>query len=145
MLRPLGQALFQWNMQFNSNKPEIIGDLDIKAVGSLGMLNKETQAQNLQVLLQLSTNPALAPLVKLTQVVEDLVSSMDLDSEAYINSPEEAEIYATLMGLQNIQQPQGAQAGTPAQAAPPAGAQGFTGNAEGAGNPEGLQQPTEGV
>jgi hypothetical protein len=145
LLRPLGQALFQWNMQFNNNKPEIIGDLDIKATGALGILNKENQTQQLQTLLQLSTNPALAPLVRLTQVVEDLVSSMDLDPDVYINNPEEAQVYATLMGLQNMQQTnQGSTANTPAAQAPQAGTEGFTGNSVGAGNPEGINS-TEGA
>lgn len=142
LLRPLGQALFQWNMQFNADKPNIIGDLDIKATGSLGILNKETQTTNLQTLLQLSANPALAPLVRLTTVVEDLVTSMGLDSEEYLNSPEEAQIYAALMGAQNMQQGQGSAPQSPqAPAAPGAGQEGFTGNVEGAGNPEGAQQP----
>ncbi len=142
LLRPLGQALFQWNMQFNNDKPNIIGDLDIKATGSLGILNKETQTQNLQTLLQLSANPALAPLVRLTTVVEDLVSSMGLDPESYINNPEEAQVYAALMGLQNMNQPaQGPQA--PSAQAPAAGQEGFTGNTEGAGNPEGVQEPLQ--
>lgn len=146
LLRPLGQALFQWNMQFNQDKPNIIGDLDIKATGSLGILNKETQTQNLQTLLQLSANPALAPLVRLTTVVEDLVTSMGLDPEEYINNPEEAQMYAALMGLQNMQQgPQTPGQGQqpPAPEAPGAGQQGFTGNNEGAGNPEGQQQPIQ--
>ena len=28
LLKPLGEAMFQWNMQFNTNNPEIVGDLE---------------------------------------------------------------------------------------------------------------------
>jgi hypothetical protein len=34
LLKPLGEAYFQWNMQFNDNSPDIIGDLEIKPRGT---------------------------------------------------------------------------------------------------------------
>ena len=30
LLKPLGESFFQWNMQFNEDNPDIVGDLEIK-------------------------------------------------------------------------------------------------------------------
>jgi len=38
LLKPLGEALFYWNMQFNVDRPEIKGDLDIKAQGTSSLM-----------------------------------------------------------------------------------------------------------
>ena len=35
LLKPLGEAYFQWNMQFNENMDDIKGDLEIKPRGVL--------------------------------------------------------------------------------------------------------------
>ena len=34
LLKPLGESLFHWNMQFNDEAPHIKGDLEIKAQGT---------------------------------------------------------------------------------------------------------------
>ena len=34
LLKPLGESLFYWNMQFNEDAPHIKGDLEIKAQGN---------------------------------------------------------------------------------------------------------------
>ena len=39
LLKPLGNTMFHWNMQFNDDKPEIKGDLEIKWAGDLIMQN----------------------------------------------------------------------------------------------------------
>lgn len=137
LLKPLATAYFQWNMQYNSQEhAEIKGDLEIKAMGSHNLITKERRAQSLQTFLQLSTNPAIAPLIRLPKVIKELAIQLDMEPEEILNSPEESIIYAQIMALQN---PQGGQANQlPADAAPAPGSEGFTGNTEGAGNQQGI-------
>ena len=134
LLKPLGQAFFQWNMQFYEGELNIIGDLEIKAMGTSSLMQKEVRSQRLTTFLQTVQNPAIAPFVKIPTLVKELAYSLDLDPEEIINSPEEASIYATIIGLQNQaqaateQSPMGPAGGVP----PGAGTEGVTGT--GAGN-----------
>lgn len=139
LIVPLGQAFFAWNMQFNGEKhPEIEGDLEIIATGASHLEMKDVEAQRLQTFLQLSANPALAPLIRLPNIVKRLAQVMDMDPEDILNSPEEAQFYAQLMGAQGMQQ-----TASPGQA--PAPMMGQQGNNEGAGNQTGYNGSVEGV
>ncbi len=141
LLKPWGEAYYRWHMQFN-DRVDIKGDLEIRALGSSSMQAKEVRSNRLNTFLQLAANPALAPLIKFSTVIRELAISMDMDPDEILNSPEEQQIFAQLMGVQNMQQPQGgpgAPPPSPGLAAP--GEQGFTGNAEGAGNELGLGGP----
>ena len=51
-------------------------------------------------------NPAIAPFVKIPELIKELAYTLDLDPEAVINDPNEAEIYAKIIGLQNARQNQ---------------------------------------
>lgn len=136
LLKPLATSYFQWNMQFKAEEhPEIKGDLDIKAMGTHNLISKERRAQSLQTFLQLSTNQAVAPLIRLPTVVKELAVQMDMDPDEILNSPEESIVYAQLMAM-NQAQPQANQ--VPAEAAPSPGTPGFTGNDIGAGNQAGF-------
>lgn len=136
LLKPLGEAYYRWNMQFN-DRVDIKGDLEVKAMGTSSMQAKEVRSQRLNTFLQLAANPALAPLIKFPTVVRELAISMDIDPEEILNNPDEAMIYAQIMGAQNMQQPGAAQAPVnPGEALP--GDPAFTGNVEGAGNQLGL-------
>jgi hypothetical protein len=141
LLRPLGQAYFNWNMQFNSEEmPDIVGDLEVVALGSQSLQQKEVKAQRMQTFLQISANPALAPLVKLPTILRDLAISMDMDPDEILNSPDEAAFYARLMGSMGqagAQPGSGGAVGGLAPEAPVPGEQGFTGNNISSGNPEG--------
>jgi hypothetical protein len=134
LLKPLGKALFQWNMQFYEGELNIVGDLEIKAMGTSSLMQKEVRSQRLTTFLQTVQNPAIAPFVKIPTLVKELAYSLDLDPEEIINSPEEASIYATIIGLQKQteaaaqQSPMGPDGGVPAGT----GTEGVTGN--GAGN-----------
>lgn len=140
LIVPLGHALFAWNMQFNAEKhPEIEGDLEIVATGASNLEMKDVEAQRLQTFLQLSMNPALAPLIRLPNIVKRLAQVMDMDPEDILNSPEEAQFYAQLMGQQGMQQ-----TGAP-QANIPSPMMGQQGNDAGAGNPMGANGNVEGV
>lgn len=139
LIAPLGQALFAWNMQFRAAEyPEIEGDLEIKATGASSLEMKDVEAQRLQTFLQLSMNPAIAPLIKLPTIVKRLAQVMDMAPEDILNNPEEAAFYAQLMGQQGMQQ-----TGSPEST--PAALMGQQGNDAGAGNPMGNNGSVEGV
>ena len=118
LLRPLGLAYFQWNMQYNDTAPDIVGDLSIKPRGTSAVMQKEVRSQRLTTLLQTVANPMLAPFIKLPNLMKELAISQDIDPEELVNDLDEAQLYAkVLQGLQaNAQQgtgPEGGPAGSP--------------------------------
>lgn len=142
LLAPLGQAYFATRMQFGGNNFNIEGDLEVKATGSSSLQAKETRSTQLNTFLQLSAQPALAPMIKIPTLLKELALTLSMDPEEIINSPEEAAIYAKLMGdmAQAAMPPQAP--GAEGLAPPPGGAvpggPGFTGNTQGAGNVGGI-------
>ena len=118
LLKPLGEAFFQWNMQYNESAPEIIGDLEIKPRGTSAVMQKEVRTQRLTTLLQTVANPMLAPFIKIPNLIKELAISQDIDPEQLVNDMNEAQIYAEMLkGLQNAQQgtgPESQPAGEPA-------------------------------
>jgi hypothetical protein len=127
LLKPLGKAYFQWNMQFFEGKLETKGDLEIKAMGTNSLMQKEVRSQRLTMFLQTAQNPAIAPFVKMSKLISELAYSLDLDPDEILNDPEEAALAAQIIGMQNnVGQAIGEQAG-------PLGEQpGVMGAAEGA-------------
>jgi len=129
LLRPLGEAFFQWNMQFFEGGLDVKGDLEVKATGTNSLMQKEVRSQRLTTFLQTVQNPAVAPFVKISKLISELAYSLDLDPDEVLNDPEEAAIMAQIIGMQNVgqttgeeaqpnsQQPggMGSLAGTPAQ------------------------------
>ena len=103
LLKPLGQAYFQWNMQFLESKLGIDGDLEIKATGTNSLMQKEVRSQRLTMFLQTVQNPAVAPFIKMNKLISELAYSLDLDPDELINDPEEAAIMAQIIGMQNGQ------------------------------------------
>ena len=101
LLKPLGNSLFHWNMQFNSERPEIQGDLDIKAQGTSSLMQKEVRSQRLMTFMQTASNPSLAPFVKWHTCLKEVAKSLDIDPDQLINDPENAAIYAHIMGMAN--------------------------------------------
>ena len=120
MLKPLGEAYFQWNMQYNDEQPDIVGDLEIKPRGTAGVMQKEVRSQRLINLLQTVANPMLAPFIKLPNLVRELAISQDIDPDELVNDVNEAQLYAeVLKGMQNVQQGTGPEGGPAGQS--PAG------------------------
>jgi hypothetical protein len=129
LLRPLGEAFFQWNMQFFEGGLDVKGDLEVKATGTNSLMQKEVRSQRLTMFLQTAQSPAIAPFVKISKLISELAYSLDLDPDEVLNDPEEAAIMAQIIGMQNVgqttgeeaqpnsQQPggMGSLAGTPAQ------------------------------
>ena len=104
LLKPLGEAFFHWNMQFVEEDIDIVGDLEIEAMGTSSLMQKEVRSQRLTMFLQTAQNPAVAPFVKMSKLISELAFSLDLDPEEILNSPEEAAIAAQIIGMQNAQQ-----------------------------------------
>ena len=107
LLRPLGEAFFQWNMQFFEGGLDVNGDLEVKATGTNSLMQKEVRSQRLTTFLQTIQNPAVAPFVKISKLVSELAYSLDLDPDEVLNDPEEAAIMAQIIGMQNVGQTTG--------------------------------------
>ena len=72
LLKPLGEAYFQWNMQFLESKVDVQGDLEVKATGTNSLMQKEVRSQRLTTFLQTVQNPAIAPFVKMSKLISEL-------------------------------------------------------------------------
>ena len=156
LLKPLGEGLFKFNMQFDYD-PQIKGDLEVKARGTESLMANEVRSQRLMQFLQVSSNQALAPFAKFQYVIREIAKAMDLDPDKVTNNMDEAALQAELMkGFQGPQQAQGAPAGTdpsdPTGAgggtigtgvAPTPQEQGFTGRDQ--SGEQANTQPTQGV
>ena len=150
LLKPLGQTLFHWNMQFNKEVPEIQGDLNIKAQGTTSLMTKEVRSQRLMTFMQVASNQFLAPFVKWHSIIKEIAKSMDIDPDQLVNDPEKAAIFMKMMGEMNGNQqaesPDQQQGGMANPGGVPAGAnntdtQGSGGGNIGVGTP---QTPGEG-
>ena len=109
LLKPLGEAYFQWNMQFLEGKLGIEGDLEVKATGTNSLMQKEVRSQRLTTFLQTVQNPAVAPFVKINKLISELAYSLDLDPDELMNDPDEAALMAQIIGMQNAGQATGAE------------------------------------
>jgi hypothetical protein len=125
LLRPLGEAFFNFNMQFDFD-PEIRGDLEVKARGTESLMANEVRSQRLMQFLQIGSSPALMPFTKFQYIIREIAKSMDLDPDKVTNNMEEAALQAALMAAQQPQQ---------AAAVPPMGVPGVADTAgTGGGN-----------
>ena len=115
LLKPMGEAFFQWNMQFNDDTPEKIGDLEIKPKGTSAVIQKEVRTQRLTALLQTVSNPMLAPFIKIPNLIRELAISQDIDPDALVNDINDAAIFAEVL--------RGLNERTTGEAAPAAGQQ----------------------
>ena len=104
LLKPLGEAMFQWNMQFNTDNSEIIGDLEIKPRGVASVMQKEVRSQRLTALLQTVANPMLAPFIKIPNLIRELAIAQDIDPETLVNNMDDAAIFAEMLRGLNVQQ-----------------------------------------
>ena len=159
LLKPLGEGLFRFNMQFDFD-PKIRGDLEVKARGTESLMANEVRSQRLMSFLQVASSPVLAPFAKFQYVITEIAKALDLDPNKVTNNMDEAAVQAELMKQfqgppqqQAQQQPQeGANPLDPTGAggstigtgqAPVPGEQGFTGVPQQGGQAN--TQPTETV
>ena len=167
LLRPLGEGLFRFNMQFDYDS-DIKGDLEVKARGTESLMANEVRSQRLMQFMQVASSPTLAPFAKFDYIIREIAKSMELDPDKVTNNMNEAAIQAELMKA--FQQP-APEAGAPQQGGQPAPAganpmdtsgagggnigtgiaptpqeQGFSGNAQGNNQQaQGDGQPPQGM
>lgn len=147
LLKPLGVDFFRWNQQFFKGKLGIKQDLEVKALGTTSLMQKEVRSQRLTMFMQTASNPAIAPYVKMSTLIKEFAHSIDLDPRELINTPEEVAIAQALLGAQNGQgQTQGAGQQPNGMGAPqgiPGGAAATdpTGTGNGAIVPGNVQEP----
>jgi len=141
LLKPLGEAYFQWNMQFNDNSPDIIGDLEIKPRGTAAVMQKEVRSQRLTALLQTVSNPMLAPFVKIPNLIRELAIAQDIDPDSLVNDENQAKVFAEILrGLNELQQTE-----TPDQQPPSMAGSGGMGQAPTDGSVQGVGSGDIGV
>ena len=116
LLKPLGEAYFQWNMQFNEESEDIEGDLEIKPRGVAAVMQKEVRTQRLTSLLQTVSNPMLAPFIKIPNLMRELAIAQDIDPDSLVNDQNEAQLYAQMLKgmMANVQQGTGEAGGAAA-------------------------------
>lgn len=134
LLKPLGEAYFQWNMQFNEESEDIEGDLEIKPRGVAAVMQKEVRTQRLTSLLQTVSNPMLAPFIKIPNLMRELAIAQDIDPDSLVNDQNEAQLYAQMLKgmMANVQQGTGEAGGAAAGSAQDmAGAGGVSPSPEG--------------
>lgn len=106
LFRPLGQDFFFWNMQYHEGELPIEGDLEVRAMGTSSLMQKEVRSQRLIMFLQTAMGlPSVAPYVRANTIIKELAKSLDLDPSEVINSPEEAQLAAAIIGMQRGQIP----------------------------------------
>jgi hypothetical protein len=134
LLKPLGEAYFQWNMQFNEDVEDIQGDLEIKPRGVAAVMQKEVRSQRLTSLLQTVANPMLAPFIKIPNLMRELAIAQDIDPDSLVNDANEAQIYAEMLKGMMADAQQGTGEGTDPNS-----------QQQGMGQPSGVPQQPQGT
>ncbi len=74
---PFIEALYRWNMQFNTNNA-VKGDFNIKARGSASLVAKEIRSQQLDAFAAQTANPMDAPFIKREHLLRQRAEAHDL-------------------------------------------------------------------
>src|SRR6056300_1204159 len=138
LLRPLGEGLFRFNMQFDFD-PKIKGDLEVKARGTESLMANEVRSQRLMQFMQISSSPALAPFAKFQYIIREIAKSLELDPDKVTNNMDEAALQAEIM--KGFQAPAGPEQGG---MTPPPGADAMDPTGAGGGNVGTGQVPVPG-
>ncbi len=85
---PVIRRLYDWNMQL-SRKDHIKGDFEVSARGSSVLLVREVQSQNLLVLANMTSHPALGVLLKAVPILRKLAQSMMIEADEIVVTDEE--------------------------------------------------------
>ena len=142
LLKPLGEGMFRFNMQFNFD-PKIRGDLEVVARGTESLMANEVRSQRLMSFLQVASSPVLAPFAKFNYIIREIAKSMELDPEKVTNNMDEAAVQAELLkGFQGMTPEQGQQ--PPQAGQPPVGANPLDPTGAGGGNIGTGQAPVPG-
>lgn len=87
--RPFITNLYYWNMRFNP-RDEIKGDFVIKAIGSSALIARELQAERVQRVIAITSEPRFSYRVKDEELLEEAFKLMDMNPSV-LRSEEEAE------------------------------------------------------
>jgi hypothetical protein len=108
--QPAMTALYNWNMQFNSNR-EIKGDMNVTALGAVSLVAKEIKSKQLTEFALSTANPMDAPFVNRQMLTAERVKSLDLPEDILYTKEEsdqlqslQQENQALLAQLQQLQQ-----------------------------------------
>lgn len=128
LITSLGNSLFNWNMQFNTDDKDIRGDIKIVAKGTASLVQREVVTQRLLSLLQIGGNPAVAPFLKMDEIIKEIVRNMDLDGDKFVNDPATAKLFADTMAKTMGAAGSSAPPPSPQEASPGQGPQNPTGD-----------------
>ena len=64
-------------------------------------MQKEVRSQRLMTFMQTANNPNIAPFVRWHSILKEIAKSLDIDPDQLINDPENAQIFAKIMGMTN--------------------------------------------
>ena len=108
--QPAMTALYNWNMQFNSNR-EIKGDMNVTALGAVSLVAKEIKSKQLTEFAVSTGNPMDAPFVNRQKLNAERVKALDLPEDILYTKEEsdqlqslQQENQALLAQLQQLQQ-----------------------------------------
>jgi hypothetical protein len=88
---PTIRRLYDHNMQFNEDRPEIKGDFDVKPRGASVLLVREMQSTNLMALaLSVGASPTFAIYQKNVEVLREMYRSLLLNHEQFVLDDESA-------------------------------------------------------
>lgn len=143
MLKPIGEALFNWNMMHNDDA-ETKGDVRIVAGGTSALIKREVISQRLIQYAQVVGGiPPLAMQTNWAKFGTEFVRMLGLDSDKFIADPATMQLNAELMAKASqamqppAQQPIDQTGGGMAPGTPqPPGEQQFSGNAPVQGMPQ---------
>ncbi len=108
--QPAMTALYNWNMQFNSNR-EIKGDMNVTALGAVSLVAKEIKSKQLTEFAVSTGNPMDAPYVNRQKLNAERVKALDLPEDILYTKEEsdqlkslQQENQALMQQLQQLQQ-----------------------------------------
>ena len=80
---PLVTMYYNWFMQFSDDE-DIKGDMQVTALGTIGVMKKEIMSQRLTQLITQTSNPVDSQIFNRQQLWLDVVDSYDLDPKKYM-------------------------------------------------------------
>ena len=88
---PVISGLYDWFMQSNDPKDEELrGDYDVEALGASHLLIKDTQAQHIQLVMQMAAgDPAMAARLNMEEVYRIYLMHLDVPVDSMIKTDEE--------------------------------------------------------
>lgn len=87
---PVLRRFYDWNMMY-SDKPEIKGDFEIQALGSVAMMEAAATEESIQEFMSLADHPSFGSRVDKDELLRRVLRARKLDPAGLIVPPEERE------------------------------------------------------